>query len=166
MQNNNISEHISWKEATLSPTGVRLGIENIPNDTQIANMKKLAEVIFEPLRGLYGKPITVDSFFRCPALNKAIGGSTTSQHMTGQAIDIAVGDDNSKLFDLITNNFHFDQLIAEGIDDQGNINWIHVSYNEGHNRNQIIIMCKDKDGKNQYYDYNPQFMFKRQEYIK
>ena len=83
-----ISKHISTKEGVYSRTATRLDIDNEPNEEQLANMKLLAEEIFEPLRAYVGGPIKINSFFRSPELNKAIGGSTKSQHCHGQAIDI------------------------------------------------------------------------------
>ena len=89
-QNNmeNISKHITYAEAIHSQTAKRKCIDNTPNPTQVENMKVLAEKIFEPLREWVGGPIKVNSFFRSPELNEAIGGSKTSQHCKGQAIDI------------------------------------------------------------------------------
>ena len=84
----NISKHISYREGTFSVTAKRLGLENEPNEKQLENMKLLAEKIFEPLRQYVGKPIKINSFFRSPELNRAIGGSSKSQHCKGQAIDI------------------------------------------------------------------------------
>lgn len=92
--------------------------------------------VLDPLRKWYGKPITVNSGFRCPALNKAVKGSNTSQHMTGQAADIDTGDrqQNKLLFDYIQKNLPFDQLI-----DESNFAWVHVSFRaDGMNRNQVL----------------------------
>jgi zinc D-Ala-D-Ala carboxypeptidase len=83
-----ISKHISYREGVYSITADRKGIENIPNDDQLANMKLIAEKVFEPLRNFVGGPIKINSFFRSVKLNRAIGGSAKSQHCKGQAIDI------------------------------------------------------------------------------
>ena len=83
-----ISKHISYKEGIYSRTALRLDIKNEPNKEQLKNMKLLAEKVFEPLRIEVGGPIKVNSFFRSPELNKAIGGSSKSQHCHGQAIDL------------------------------------------------------------------------------
>ena len=83
-----ISKHISDKEGVYSVTAIRRGIDNIPNEEQLNNMKLLAEKVFEPLREWVGGPIKINSFFRSPELNTAIGGSHKSQHCKGQAIDI------------------------------------------------------------------------------
>ncbi len=125
-----ISKHISNKESVYSRTATRLGIDNKPNEKQLQNMVTVAEEIFEPLRMWVGGPIKINSFFRSPELNKAIGGSTKSQHCNGHAMDI---DDtfgratNAEMFDFIKENLDFDQMIWEFGDDN-NPNWVHVSY--------------------------------------
>ena len=83
-----ISKHISYKEGTRSITALRKGINNTPNDYELANMETVAANIFEPLREWVGGPIKINSFFRCEELNTAIGGSSNSQHCQGRAIDI------------------------------------------------------------------------------
>ena len=83
-----ISKHVSYKEGVYSITATRLGIDNTPGDDQIHFMEIIAEKVFEPLREWVGGPIKINSFYRCPELNKAIGGSATSQHCKGQAMDI------------------------------------------------------------------------------
>ena len=125
-----ISKHISGREAIESYTAKRRGIENIPSEYQLTNMVAIAENVFEPLRKWVGGPIKINSFFRSPELNKAIGGSSKSQHCEGRAIDI---DDvyghksNAEMYNYIKNNLDFDQLIWEfGTDD--NPDWVHVSY--------------------------------------
>jgi hypothetical protein len=130
MQLGKISKHISGREAIESYTAKRRGIENIPNEYQLTNMVAIAENVFEPLRKWVGGPIKINSFFRSPELNKAIGGSGKSQHCEGRAIDI---DDvyghksNAEMYNYIKNNLDFDQLIWEfGTDD--NPDWVHVSY--------------------------------------
>ena len=84
----NISKHITYAEAIHSNTAKRDGIDNTPNSYHLNNMKVLAEKIFEPLRSWVGGPIKVNSFFRSPKLNEAIGGVATSMHCKGQAIDL------------------------------------------------------------------------------
>lgn len=148
-----ISKHISYKEGTNSVTAIRRGIDNTPNDKQLDNMVLLAEKVFEPLRAWVGGPIKINSFFRCPQLNKAIGGSTKSQHCHGQAIDI---DDtygkvaNSEMYNYIKNNLDFDQMIWEFGDDD-NPAWVHVSYvSEDENRRRCLKAFKDKNNKTVY----------------
>jgi len=130
-----ISEHISYDEAILSPTAIRNGIDNTPNEQQLHDMQQLADNIFEPLRKLYGKPIKINSFFRSAKLNKLVGGSATSQHAKGQAIDITGGNkaENKKLFEL-AKTLDFDQLINEY-----DFSWVHISYSTK-NRKQILVI--------------------------
>lgn len=133
----NISKHISYEEATQSPTALRLGIKNVPDEAHLAAMKLVANSCFEPLREWYGKPLKINSFFRCDALNKAVGGSKTSQHCKGEAIDISAGskEENKKLFDWIKANLKFDQLINEY-----DFTWVHVSFSIHGNRNQTLVI--------------------------
>ena len=132
-----ISEHITIEEATQSPTALRLKIINEPNEEQLVAMKLVANMCFEPLRKWYGKPIKVNSFFRCEALNKAVGGSATSQHSKGEAIDMSAGskEENKKLFDWCKANLIFDQLINEY-----DYTWVHISYKLGMNRNKTLVI--------------------------
>ena len=141
-----ISNHITYAEAIHSNTAKRRGIDNTPSQTQVEAMKLLAEKVFEPLREWGGGPIKVNSFFRSEALNEAIGGSGTSQHCKGQAIDI---DDvygrksNAEMYNWIKENLDFDQMIWEfGTDMQPN--WVHVSYvSEEKNRNKCLKAYKE-----------------------
>lgn len=132
-----ISKHITIDEATLSPTALRLGIDNTPNEDVLINMKLVAERCFEPIREWYGKPIKVNSFYRCEALNKAVKGSLTSQHVQGKAIDITTGTKagNKLIYDWAKENIIFDQLINEY-----DYAWVHISYNKNNNRNQTLII--------------------------
>ena len=136
-----ISKHISYKEGAYSNTAIRRGIDNNPDPKQLQNMKLIAEKVFEPLREHVGKPIKINSFFRCPELNKAIGGSSKSQHCNGQAMDI---DDtygnmsNADMYEWIKENLDFDQMIWEFGSDE-NPAWVHVSYvSPGLNRNRCL----------------------------
>jgi len=147
-----ISKHISYKEGVYSNTAIRKGIDNTPNSEQKANMEKIAQNIFEPLRQWAGGPIKINSFFRCPELNKAIGGSSKSQHCKGQAIDI---DDtfgvvsNADMYAWIKNHLDFDQMIWEFGDDN-NPNWVHISYvSHEENRNRCLKAYRE-DGKTKY----------------
>ena len=150
-QDTNISEHITYAEATASNKAKQLGISNTPNERELKAMKLLAEAVFEPLRKWYGKPIQVTSFFRSAKINKAIGGSATSQHSLGQAIDIDTVSDNRKLFDYIKDNLPFDQLIWEYGNDSAP-DWIHVSYSEVCNRKQVLRAVR-KNSKTVYLPY-------------
>jgi len=147
-----ISEHISYRESVYSITATRLGIDNTPNDEQLANMELVAEEVFEPLREWVGGPIKINSFFRSPKLNTAIGGSSKSQHCHGQAMDI---DDtfgkatNAEMYHWIKENLDFDQMIWEfGNDD--NPDWVHISYvSKDKNRNRCLKAYR-KDGRTKY----------------
>lgn len=147
-----ISKHISYKEGVYSRTATRLGIKNNPNAEQMENMITIAEEVFEPLRAYVGGPIKINSFFRSPELNKAIGGSTKSQHCHGQAIDL---DDtfgrctNAEMFEFIKKYLNFDQIIWEFGDDN-NPDWVHVSYvSPDRNRKRCLKAYKEK-GKTNY----------------
>lgn len=146
-----ISQHITYKEAVHSNTAKRLGIDNTPDDWQIENMKVIAEKVFEPLREWVSGPIKVNSFFRSVETNKAIGGSSRSQHCQGCALDL---DDvygyktNAEMFYYIQAHIEFDQLIWEFGDDD-NPNWIHVSYVEGKNRGRVL-KAEKIDGRTNY----------------
>mgnify|MGYP003154385153 FL=1 len=147
-----ISKHISYKEGAYSNTAIRRGIDNNPDPKQLQNMKLVAEKVFEPLREHVGKPIKINSFFRCPELNKAIGGSSKSQHCNGQAMDI---DDtygnmsNADMYEWIKENLDFDQMIWEFGSDE-NPAWVHVSYvSSALNRNRCLKAYKD-NGKTKY----------------
>ena len=149
-----ISDHISEKEATKSITAIRLGIANSPNGTALANMKVLAEKIFEPLRKFVGGPIKINSMFRSEALNKALGGSNRSQHCQGNAMDL---DDiyghktNKEMFEFVKDNLDFDQMIYE-FGNEENPDWLHISYvDKEKNRNKILKAVRDK-GKTIYID--------------
>lgn len=128
-------KYFSIKEMTKSNTATAKGINNTPDQTVTDNLTKLIETVLDPLREWYGKPIIVNSGYRCEALNKAIGGAKSSQHMLGEAADITVGskEENEKLFDYIKDNLEFDQLINES-----DFSWVHVSYREGRLRKQVL----------------------------
>ena len=147
-----ISKHISYKEGVRSNTATRRGIDNTPNNEQLDCMEKIAEEVFEPLRAYVGGPIKINSFFRCPELNKAIGGSSKSQHCKGQAMDI---DDtfgrmtNAEMYHFIKEHLDFDQMIWEFGDDD-NPDWVHVSYvSPEDNRNRCLMAYKE-NGKTKY----------------
>jgi len=161
----NISDHISYKEATKSNTATRKGIDNTPNGDQIFNMMLVANHCFEPLREYHDDAIGISSFFRSGELNSAIGGSQTSQHCAGEeteleeaAIDIDAdiyntGITNCEIFHFLKDNVEFDQLIWEfGSDDEPA--WVHVSYRKDGNRGEILVAYKNekKQSKYRYYE--------------
>jgi len=147
-----ISKHISYKEGVYSTTALRRDINNDPNNEQLDNMETLAEKIFEPLRKHVGGPIKINSFFRSAELNTAIGGSKTSQHCKGQAMDI---DDtfgrmsNAEMYHWIKENLSFDQMIWEFGDDD-NPNWVHVSYVSPEKNRKKCLKAYKEDGKTRY----------------
>ena len=152
-----LSEHLDLAEVTRSETAKRKGISNIPTPEHLENFKKLANNIFEPIRKHFGVPIHISSGYRSKALNTAIGGSLTSQHCYGEAIDIDMdgssnGVTNKMVFEFIKANLNFDQLIWEfGTKDAPD--WVHVSFETtGKQRKQILIAFKN-GGKTAYKPY-------------
>lgn len=147
-----ISEHISYREAIKSNTASRLGIDNTPSAYEITNMVGVAFNVFEPLRKYVGGPIRINSFYRCEELNRAIGGSSRSQHCQGRAIDL---DDtlghktNAEMYKYIKNNLSFDQLIWEFGDDT-NPDWIHVSYVHPDENRKRCLRAERINGKTTY----------------
>ena len=147
-----ISKHISYKEGVYSRTATRRSIKNNPNAEQMENMISIAEKVFEPLRMWVGGPIKINSFFRSPELNKAIGGSGKSQHCHGQAIDL---DDtfgkatNAEMYEFIKQNLDFDQMIWEFGDDE-NPDWVHVSYVSPDQNRKRCLKAYKKSGKTNY----------------
>jgi zinc D-Ala-D-Ala carboxypeptidase len=137
-----LSEHFSLEEMIRSQTAVRKGIKNMPNDEQVACLRQVCVHILEPVRAHYGKPISVTSGFRCERLNKAIGGSGTSQHCMGQAVDFhVVGVPDVEVAKWIGANLKFDQLILE-FPPEG---WVHCSY-DGSLRQQILTAKRTSRG--------------------
>ena len=129
----------SIEELTKSNTAQQKGIKNIPSKEQERNLIALIENVLDPLREAYGRPIVVTSGFRCKELNKAVGGSPSSQHLLGLAADIRTIEDtkaeNKKLFDLAQKlKLPFDQLI-----DEHNLDWVHISYSN-RNRRQVLTI--------------------------
>ena len=125
-------QFITTAEMLRSSTAEKLNIKNVPNDPiVIENLEHTIEQLDE-LRRLYGHPIIITSGYRCPALNKAVGGKPNSQHVKGQAADLK-WDEN--LLKFIINNFHYDQLIEET---SKRTKWIHISFNKNGERQQYI----------------------------
>ena len=149
-----ISKNISYNSALKSDTAIRLGIDNTPSASAVEAMKLLCEKVVDPLYAVFPS-MTFNSFFRSQKLNSAIGGSSTSQHTKGEAIDLDSKDNqfNKAIFDYIVKNLEWDQLIWEyGNDKQPD--WVHVSYKKSGNRKQILKAVKVK-GKTQYVPYKP-----------
>jgi hypothetical protein len=131
----NLSKNFTLAEFIFSQTAQRLGINNTPNQSHINNMKSLCTHILQPLRDNLGVPIKVTSGYRSPALNKAIGGSQTSQHSNGEAVDIVINGMTPRQIceAIIEFNLPFDQLILE-FD-----SWVHVSFSPRHRRQKLTI---------------------------
>ncbi|MFY7938748.1 MAG: D-Ala-D-Ala carboxypeptidase family metallohydrolase [Flavobacterium sp.] len=150
-----LSEHLELAEVIRSESAKRRGIKNMPPEEHIKNLKLLAENIFEPIRANFRQPIRISSGYRSKELNDAIGGSLTSQHCQGEAIDIDMDGTalkNSEIFNFIKDKLIFDQLIWE-FGTKDNPDWVHVSYeSNGKQRKQILRAIK-KDGKTQYIPY-------------
>jgi len=150
-----LSKYTTLQEVIKSNTASVLQIQNIPNDEQIRNLKLLCIEVFDKVREHFGKPIGITSGFRSIELNNRIGGSKNSQHMEGKAIDIdgdlLGGVSNKDIFEYIKNNCTFDQLIWE-FGTENAPDWVHVSYNKGVNRKQILRAIKS-NGKTIYKPY-------------
>jgi len=148
----NISKHISYHEGTYSRTAERRDLDNTPNKEQLKCMKEVAENLFEPLRKWVGGPIKINSFFRGEPVNTAIGGSTRSQHMKGQAIDI---DDtfkhktNAEMYHYIKENLDFDQMIWE-FGTEKNPNWLHISWVSHRPNRKKLTIAKKVNGRTKY----------------
>ena len=130
-----MGKYFTMGELTRSAEAVRLGIDNVPPPEVKVRLSALITRLLDPVRELWGGPITVNSGFRCPVLNKAVGGVPSSQHVRGEAVDITVGspEENRRLFGLIlSSGLDFDQLI-----DERNYAWIHLSY-ATKNRKQVL----------------------------
>ena len=125
-------QYITVNEMLHSQTAEKLNIKNVPNDPiVIENLEHTIEQLDE-LRRLYGHPIIITSGYRCPALNKAVGGKPNSQHVKGQAADLKY---DPELLQFIINNYHYDQLIEET---SKRSKWIHISFNKEKERMQYI----------------------------
>lgn len=137
-----LSQYVSLSEVTKSDTATKRGIDNSPTPEHLENLKVICTEVFDKVREHFGVPIFISSGYRSAALNKAIGGSSTSDHNLGKALDLdqdfkGNGVTNKQVFDYIKQNLDFDQLIWEfGSND--NPDWVHVGYRKGANRKQIL----------------------------
>ena len=132
-----MTEHFKLEELIRSSTAQQLGIDNTPSEEVILNLRNLCEKVLEPLRQWYGKPISISSGYRCPALNRAVGGVTKSQHLKGEAADIrlpsiAIG---RKMLEYIVFHLPYDQVIWEHNTD--GLYWIHVSLKRDPRKNRL-----------------------------
>lgn len=130
-------KYFTLYELCKSDTAKKQNIDNFPTWEVVDNLKELVENVLDPLREWFKKPIYVNSGFRCKALNEAVKGSNTSDHMSGRAADIDAGsvEENKKLFNYIKDNFEFDQLI-----DEKGLSWVHVSFKKNNNRKQVLYI--------------------------
>ena len=141
-------KYFTIRELTKSADAKRHNIDNTPSKEVERSLTALVERILDPLREAYGRPIIVTSGYRCPRLNKIVGGAAASQHVKGEAADIKTIEDtpeeNKKLYDLIVKlKLPFDQLINEfGFD------WVHVSFGARHRRQKLKAV--KKNGHTQY----------------
>jgi hypothetical protein len=146
-----ISKHLTLKEVTKSNTADRKGIDNTPTAKHLKNLRLIAEKVFEPLRNNFGVSIGISSGYRSKALNDAINGSSTSQHMEGQALDIDADMygkiTNKQIFEYILQNCEFTQLIWEyGTEEEPN--WVHVGYDPKNLKNQVLKVTKSGGYRN------------------
>ena len=142
-----VSKNFALSEMVKSATAERLGVDNTPTDIHLVNLTHLAIHILQPVRDEFGV-ITINSGYRGPKLNAAVGGSKTSQHCNGQAADFeSFSTPNPDLAKWIANNLEFDQLILEFYDGVNpNSGWVHCSYNLMGNRKKIMTALKTKSG--------------------
>jgi zinc D-Ala-D-Ala carboxypeptidase len=152
-----ISEHLELAEVIRSEQAKRMGVSNMPTAEHIENFKKLAENVFEKIRNNFRVPIHISSGYRSVELNRAIKGSSTSQHCKGEAIDIDMdgssnGVTNRMVFDYIIKSLDFDQLIWE-FGTSENPDWVHVSYSASGNQRKQVLKAVRIDGKTTYQTY-------------
>lgn len=147
----NLSENFTLKEMTFSPTAIKKGIDNTPNAQAIRNLEALCKNILEPLRAHIGGPIKVSSGYRSEVLNSLIGGSKSSQHRFGQAVDFDLGSRCAEAFKFIMENLEYDQIIWEfGNDKQPD--WIHVSFSTKSNRKNALRAIRS-NGRTRYIPF-------------
>ena len=145
-----LSKNFSLQEYTKSQTATRQGLDNTPDEGHMASAEALFQNVVQKVRDNFGVTV-INSGYRGPALNTAVGGSSNSQHCKGEAVDIECpGSGNYDVAKWIEDNLDFDQLILEfytpGIPDSG---WVHVSYKSGGNRASILTAMKE-NGKTVY----------------
>jgi len=150
-----LSKHLSLAEVTRSESAKRNGISNEPTAEHLENFKKLAEKVFEPIREHFNAPIHISSGYRSAALNKKIGGASSSQHCSGEAIDIDMDGTaiaNKQVFDFIKQHLEFDQLIWE-FGTTSNPDWVHVSYESTGKQRKQVLRATKQGGKTAYAPY-------------
>ncbi len=140
----NLTANFSLHELSKSETALRMGFDNTPDDEATENLRLLCEKVLQPVRDHYGKGVKVNSAYRSPESNAAVGGSKTSDHCKGMAADIEIpGVANADLAQWIMDNLEYTQLILEfytpGIPDSG---WVHVSYDPNNLKKQELTATK------------------------
>ena len=135
-----ISKNFTLDELLASATAKQMHIINAPGIDEVCNLCALVHHVLQPLRDAMGEAIKIGSGYRCPQLNKAVGGVANSQHIKGEAADLCIDGDKLKgkrWFDWIKSHCQFDQLIWEH-NAKGSY-WVHVSFRaDGQNRHQVI----------------------------
>lgn len=141
-----LSEHFTLAELTHSQAAARRGLSNVPGPAAIAALKLLCVHVLEPVRLHFGRAVLASSGYRAPLVNKAVGGSTSSQHCLGEAADFTVaGESNLAVCQWIMRNLSYDQLIYEF----GETGWIHCSWRDGRLRNAELSAKRIK-GRTRY----------------
>tara|TARA_B100000212_G_scaffold173162_1_gene130240 strand:- start:55 stop:537 length:483 start_codon:yes stop_codon:yes gene_type:complete len=156
-----LSENFSLEELIRSSTAMRIGIDNIPNDEHLKNLQVVVDEIAQPLRDHFGKPVRINSGYRSPALNDAIGGSKKSQHSKGEALDLEIdGVSNLEVADWITDNCDYDQVILEFYNpaEGPNSGWVHASCKANLSENRERNLIALKDGKKTVYVMTEDFI--------
>ena len=144
-----LSKNFVLSEVTRSNTAKRLGIDNVPKDAHMKNMQRIITNLIQPMRDELG-PIRITSGYRSPNLNRAIGGSSKSQHCKGEALDLQFWKEgqmfNKEIYDwVLESGLPFDQMINEF-----DFAWVHLSLKQKGNRKQVLIAYKDDDGDTAY----------------
>jgi len=147
----NLSKHFTLAEMIFSPTAIKKGIDNTPNAQAIRNLTALCENILEPLRAHVGGPIKISSGYRSEVLNSLIGGSKSSQHKHGQAVDFDLKDKSADAFHWIRENLDYDQIIWE-FGNSTQPDWIHVSFSTKSNRKNALKAIKS-NGRTKYIPF-------------
>ena len=143
-----LSDHFTLVELTKSQTAERLGIDNTPSDEVIGNLASMCDSVLEPIRAHYGVPFSPSSAYRSEALNKAIGGSPTSAHCHGLAVDIelprSAGVSNPDLARWVKDNLVYDQIILEFWTGKPGSGWVHIGDNIDEPRGQVLTYTRGK----------------------
>lgn len=141
----NLTKNFTLEEMLRSSTADKKGIDNTPSKEVKANLRELCEKVLQPIRDAWGAPLIVTSGYRCPELNKAVGGSSTSQHKFGSAADIRTKEDtrekNKELFDLIVKMAQKGEIECRQIIDEYGFDWVHVAINDkyhGYQKNNVL----------------------------